>query len=197
MKAKDEPDSAIKLLSGKGLFPPKYAFTLLLPLRNIFISPKELIKRLELSKNSVVLEVGPGPGYFSLHVARALTEGRIYLADIQQEMLDIARKRLTKRKISNVEYYLCNGTNLPIADETFDVIFMVTVLGEIENKNQYMEEFSRIIRKNGILSISEQAGDPDKMDPGEIENLVGGYGFITTRFYGTKKNFTMNFRLKS
>jgi len=197
MKVKDKPDSAIKLLSGKGLFPPKYAFTLLLPLRNMFISPKKLIKRLELSQNSVVLEVGPGPGYFSLHVARVLNEGRLFLADIQQEMLDIAKKRLSRKKIDNVEYHLCNGTDLPFGDNTFDVIFMVTVLGEIENRHQYIKEFRRVLRKDGILSISEQAGDPDKMEPAEIEKLLDENGFIPCRFYGTNKNFTMNFRLKS
>ena len=187
-------NSRVNSLTGKGLFPPKYAFTLLLPVRNIFISPRKLIDRLELKDNSTVLEVGPGPGYFSSKVARAIPMGKLYLADIQQEMLDFARKRLTNKNINNVEYHLCNGTTLPFSDCMFDVIFMVTVLGEIENKHQYIKEFVRILRRDGILSVSEQAGDPDKMEPTEIENLLKDSGLKFDRIFGSKRNFTINFK---
>jgi ubiquinone/menaquinone biosynthesis C-methylase UbiE len=187
-------DSSIKRIAGKGLFPPKYAYTLLFPARNMFLSPKELIRRLELKEHSTVLEVGPGPGYFSVKIAQSLPEGKLFLADIQQEMLDYAKKRLSSKKIFNVEYHLCDGMSLPFSNNVFDVIFLVTVLGEIENKQQYIHEFSRIIKDNGILSISEQAGDPDKMGVNEIEQLLDGSGFKRDRLYGTKRNFTINFR---
>ena len=187
-------NTSIKRLAGKGVFPPKYAFTLLFPLRNIFISPRQLIERMELKSNSIVLEVGPGPGYFSAKIAPVLHSGKLFLTDIQQEMLDYARKRLTRKKISNVEYYLCNGSDMPFNDNMFDVIFMVTVLGEIENKEVYLKEFRRILKSNGIVSVSEQAGDPDKMEITDIECLFNDSGFKTDRIFGTKRNFTINFR---
>jgi ubiquinone/menaquinone biosynthesis C-methylase UbiE len=190
----DKTTSSIKRLSGKGVFPAKYAFTLLFPVRNIFISPGSLINRLELQENSKVLEVGPGPGYFSAKVAQVLPYGKLFLADIQQEMLNYAKKRLNRKNIHNVEYHLCNGISLPFSDSMFDVIFMVTVLGEIENKQQYIKEFNRVLRNNGILSISEQAGDPDKMDIAEIEELLHDSGFKFDKIFGTRKNFTINFK---
>jgi ubiquinone/menaquinone biosynthesis C-methylase UbiE len=186
--------SSIKRLTGKGVFPPKYAFTLLLPFRNIFLSPAQLIERIGLKNDAIVLEVGPGPGYFSLKVARFLTGGRLYLTDIQQEMLGYAEKRLKRNKIFNVDYRLCNGRDLPFDNNIFDVIFMVTVLGEIENKQEYVREFHRVLRNNGIVSVSEQAGDPDKMEIAEIESLFNDLGFKTSGLFGTKKNFTINFR---
>ena len=186
--------TAIKRLAGKGLFPPQFAFTLLLPIRNIFLSPKALICRLKLEKSFIVLEVGPGPGYFSAKIARALPEGKLYLSDIQQEMLDFAKKRLIRKNIINVEYHLCNGTSFPFADGTFDVIYMVTVLGEIANREQYIKEFYRLLRNNGIVSISEQSGDPDKMEPAEIDELFKNSGFLPDGFFGTRRNFTLNFR---
>lgn len=190
----NKQESTIKRFAGKGVFPPQYAFTLLIPIRNIFLSPRKLIKRLDLQKNSLVLEVGPGPGYFSAKIARTLPDGLLYLTDIQQEMLDYARKRLDRKKILNVEYHLCNGISLPSSDNQFDVIFMVTVLGEIENKQQYIKEFNRVLRGNGILSISEQAGDPDKLEKHEIEELFKGHDFKFDKFFGTRRNFTINFR---
>jgi ubiquinone/menaquinone biosynthesis C-methylase UbiE len=186
--------SPVKSLTGKGLFPPEYAFTLLFPLRNIFISPQKLIDRLELREDSVVLEVGPGPGYFSAKVAQALPQGKLFLADIQKEMLDHAKKRLTRKKINNVEYHLCDVSSLPFGNDSFDAIFMVTVLGEIENRQKCITEFNRVLHKNGILSISEQAGDPDKLEAEEIKSLLQDSGFKFDKIYGTNRNFTINFR---
>jgi ubiquinone/menaquinone biosynthesis C-methylase UbiE len=180
----------------KGVFPHQMAFTLLIPARNLFLSPKQLISRLQLNKNSRVLEVGPGPGYFSTHIAKVLTEGSLVLADIQQEMLDKAKKRVLRKKISNVEFYLCNGANFLLPDESFDVIFLVTVIGEIENKTEYIKEFYRLLKAEGILSISELKGDPDKLSISELKELLSGSGFVFDTLFGSEDNYTMNFRKK-
>jgi ubiquinone/menaquinone biosynthesis C-methylase UbiE len=179
--------------SGKGVFPPKYAFTLLLPFRNIFLSPNKLIKRLDLREDFNVLEIGPGPGYFSVKVAKELKKGKLVLADIQQEMLDYSRKRLNARNINNVEYKLCNGKTLDFDNESFDRVFMVTVIGEVDNKREYLKEIKRIIKDEGVLSISELAGDPDKLSIEELKDLVCSEGFKIKNIFGTKRNYTMSF----
>ncbi len=178
----------------KGIFPHQFAFTLLVPLRNIFISPKQLVHRLELRENYNVLEVGPGPGYFSVKIAQAIPYGKLVVTDIQKEMLSYTKKRVDKKKISNVEYHLSNGVDFPFKSASFNVIFMVTVLGEIVNQKDYIKEFYRLLEPHGILSISEQAGDPDKMSVDEIKALLQGSGFKFDKLYGTKNNFTINFR---
>lgn len=180
-------------LAGKGVFPAKYAFTLLLPFRNIFLSPDKLIRRLDLREDFNVLEIGPGPGYFSIKVAQEINKGKLFLADIQQEMLDYARKRIDAKKISNVEYTLCNGRTLDFDDKTFDRVFMVTVIGEVENKRNYINEIDRVLKDKGVLSISELAGDPDKLSVEELQDLVCSEGFKIKKFFGTKSNYTMNF----
>lgn len=130
-----------KSISGKGVFPSKFAFTLLFPLRNIFISPEKLINRLELNENSNVLEVGSGPGYFSIKVAESILNGKLVLTDIQKEMLDYAKRRIDKKGFKNVEYYLCDGNKFNLSDNRFDRIFLVTVIGEVEKKEIYFKEF--------------------------------------------------------
>lgn len=177
----------------KGVFPHQWAFTLLIPARNVFLSPAKLISRLDLKPAMRVLEIGPGPGYFSYPVARYLTSGTLVLADIQAEMLDKARKRMVKRGLTNVEYFQCNGQTLTFPDCHFDRIFMVTVLGEVENKDQYMSEFHRVLKPGGILSISEQAGDPDKMTIEGTTKLAKKHGFVRHQLFGKENNFTLNF----
>ena len=109
-------------------------------------------------------------------------------------MLDFAKKRLRKRKIENVEYILCNGVDFDLENETFDRVFMVTVIGEIENKENYLSEIHRILKNDGVLSISELAGDPDKLSIDELKTLVSANGFKESGFFVSKFNYTMNFK---
>jgi ubiquinone/menaquinone biosynthesis C-methylase UbiE len=71
---------------------------------------------------------------------------------------------------------------------------MVTVMGEVENKNEYLNEFYRILKPGGILSISELAGDPDKMILDEVKELAENADFEYYRIYGSERNFTINFK---
>jgi hypothetical protein len=48
MNTEIETSGIVKRFAAKGVFPYQMAFTLLIPLRNIFLSPKQLIKRLEI-----------------------------------------------------------------------------------------------------------------------------------------------------
>jgi len=178
------------------VFPPRYAFTLLIPFRRIFLSPKKLIQRLYLKDDHKVLEIGPGPGYFSTHVANKLINGRLALLDIQQEMLDISKKRLDKRNVKNVDYKLADGISLDFESNYFDRVFMVTVIGEVDNKDNYIKEIYRILKEDGILSISELAGDPDRLSLDEVQSLASGHGFEVIEVFGNRLNYTVNFRKK-
>lgn len=63
--------------------PHQLAFTLLIFLRNIFLSSGLLILRMDLAENHNVLEVEPGPGCFNVKIAKHLTSGTFVLADIK------------------------------------------------------------------------------------------------------------------
>lgn len=187
--------SIFHALNTKGsVFPHELAFTLLLPVRNLTLSPKMLVSRLALRPTHHVLEVGCGPAYFSPTLAKSVPQGRLVLCDIQQEMLDIAKKRLEKQQISNVDYCLCDGDTFNFADETFDRIVLVTVLGEVANQGAYLQEFYRLLSPNGRLSISEGMGDADKMSMDELITLLNQYGFVMAERFGDEKNYTINFK---
>ena len=174
------------LTQAGSLFPHQMAFTLLIPLRALLLSPAELLRRLHPTTDSRILEVGCGPGYFSPALARAVPQGELVLADIQPEMLAIARRRLEKRHITNTSCQLCNGSS-------FGRIVLVTVLGEVRDRSAYLREFARLLTHDGLLSISEAAGDPDKLEQGELIALLTAHGFTPVRQYGNRRNYTVNF----
>lgn len=184
----------IHSFSGKGLFPARYAFTLLLPFRNLILSPKKLVKQIKPHEESIVLEVGPGPGFFSAIVARAIPKGKLVLFDIQESMLNIARKRLKKKRITNVDFVTSDGGNFPFNDNQFDIIFMVTVLGEVQNKTLYFQEFRRVLKQEGIVAVSEQKGDPDLISIEDLKKLFFTHGFTLTEKFGSKLYYTLIFK---
>lgn len=171
------------------------AHHLLNPLRKLVLSPKKLVSRLDLKPDSRVLELGPGPGYFSPEVAQSLPLGNLTLVDVQQEMLDMARERLESMGISNVEYRKGDATSLPVETESFDVVFLVAVLGEVPNRGACLREIRRVLFQNGLLSITEmKLGDPHRIPRVELRESVQAVGFRSCAEFGNLLHYTINFR---
>lgn len=167
---------------------------LLNPLRSLILSPKRLVSRLSLRPNSRVLELGPGPGYFSPEVAKTIPEGKLVLVDVQQEMLDMAKERLEKKGIGNVEYLKGDATSLPVESETIDVAFLVAVLGEVPDRNACLKEIHRVLKKNGLVSITEfKLGDPHFISKNEMKRMLQSSGFRISTQYGRIFHYTINF----
>ena len=68
-------------------FPHQLAFMLDSPVHRALANPPRVAERLDLSGSEQVLELGPGPGLFSVEIARRLTNGRLEQFDLQPEML--------------------------------------------------------------------------------------------------------------
>ncbi|MBN1882855.1 MAG: methyltransferase domain-containing protein [Deltaproteobacteria bacterium] len=166
---------------------------LLNPLRNLLLSPRKMVKRLGLRPDDTVLELGPGPGFYSPAVARSIPKGTLVLADVQQEMLDIARGRLEKAGIKNVEYEKADATSLPAEDETFDVVFLASVLGEVPDRDACLGEIRRVLKTGGLLSITEmKLGDPDYISVSEMLTLLRAGGFEVRGQYSRFFTYTVN-----
>ncbi len=170
------------------------AHHLLNPLRGLILSPRKLVSRLNLRPNSRVLELGPGPGYFSPTVARAIPKGTLVLVDIQPEMLDMAKECLDKEKIANVEYRQGDATSLPLESESFDGVFLVSMLGEVPDRIACLREIHRVLKRNGMLSITEfKLGDPDFIGQNEMVNTVHSAGFHVCAQYRGFFHYTVAF----
>ncbi len=168
---------------------------LLNPLRSLILSPEKLVQRMQLRPDFRVLELGPGPGYFSPTVARSIPKGKLVLVDIQQEMLDMARERLEGKGIANVEYYRGDAVSLPLESESVDVVFLVAVLGELPDRSACLKEVCRVLCPEGLLSITEfKLGDPDFIPEPEMIGSVEDTGFRCCATHGNLLSYTANFR---
>lgn len=89
-----------------------------------FLKPMgtEIIKQLNLKNSDVVLDVAAGTGEPGLTIAASLTEGKVIITDLAEDMLEIARENAMLRGIKNIETMVCDVSELPFPDNTFDAI---------------------------------------------------------------------------
>jgi len=184
----------LKRGAGRGTCPYQLAFLLELGLRRFIISPERLAERLELEESARVLELGPGPGYFSRAVARCVPKGYLLLVDLQSEMLQKARRKLARAGLGNVGFVRADGAALPLPSGAWDCVFLVAVLGEVSDAGSCVREIYRVLRPGGLLSLTEQPGDPDFTALPDARKLVEGVGFRLEKVSGRGKNYTASFR---
>lgn len=180
--------------SGRGTYPHELAGLLLVPLRRMALSPEALVGQLHLTPTSRVLEVGPGPGFFSIEVARAIPQGRLELFDIQREMLLKARRRLMAAGLRNAGCTEGNAVHLPYQSGTFDVAFLVAVLGEVPDPAACLVSIANVLRPGGRLSVAELPGDPDVLTVEQLRNLAAGTGLAFIESARVSRSVITSFR---
>jgi arsenite methyltransferase len=163
-----------------GNFPYPHQAAALLdnPFRRLLVNPDRLADGLSLTGSERVLELGPGPGFFSVEIARRLTGGQLDLFDLQPEMLDKARRKLDRAGYRNVGFHAGEAsTGLPFPDSTFDVAFLAAVLGEVPDKPACMRSLGRVLKPGGRLVFVEGFPDPDRISVSELRALAEPEGF--------------------
>lgn len=141
---------------------PWWAGRLLLnPLRTIIHNPYKITSPY-IQKGSMILEIGPGMGHFSLPMARLTGQaGRIYCVDIQEKMLAVLKKRSERAGLNQIiSTRIAERDSLKISDlhEKIDFCLLFAVAHEIKDQKRIFFEIFLSLKKNGILLFSEPCG---------------------------------------
>ena len=162
------------------------------PIRRRYMRP--VLDRVGIQPGDRVLEIGPGPGAFSVDAARrAGPEGRLIAVDIQPEMIVQVEERAQEAGLANVETHVASAYDLPLDDGSVDRAFLVTVLPEIPDQARALAELYRTIRPGGVISITEEFMDPDYPFISETVRRVEGAGFKLVQRFGNLWLYTVNF----
>jgi ubiquinone/menaquinone biosynthesis C-methylase UbiE len=144
------------VLSDKAPYP--YAQRRLLDIPLPLLTRRRLDALLQPRAGEQILEIGPGTGLQSLHVAPQLgAGGQLSVVDVQQQMLDHVMARAAERSIGNITPHLASAGALPFTGAQFDAAYLVTVLGEIPGQLAALMELRRVLKPGGRLVVGEFA----------------------------------------
>lgn len=163
------------------------------PVRRWYL--RDVVERAGVRSGERVLELGPGPGVFTIEAARRTSpRGSIVAVDIQPKMISALESRLHEAGIHNVEAHVAAASQLPLDDGSVDRAFLVTVLPEIPDKQLALSEVYRVLKPNGILSVTEEFLDPDYPLPQTTVRWASQAGFELVERHGNWWTYTLNFR---
>ena len=109
-----------------------------------------------LKEGETVLDLGSGGGIDVLLASRYVgNTGKVYGLDMTDEMLELSYKNKQRMGASNVEFLKGYIEDIPLPNETIDVIMSNCVINLSEDKPKAISEAYRVLRNGGRLAVSD------------------------------------------
>lgn len=158
-------------------------YLLVSPLRRWRMQPEKLLSSY-LREGMVVLEPGPGMGFFTLPLARMVgPSGRVIAIDIQQKMLNGLRRRAEKAGLlDRIEMRLAQSDSLGLGDLTNSVDFVLAfaMVHELPSAEPFFREIAAALKPEGQVLFVEPSGHVKEKEFTEEIEAAKAAGLIAT-----------------
>jgi ubiquinone/menaquinone biosynthesis C-methylase UbiE len=132
----------------------------------------------DLHEGEIVLDLGSGAGADVLISARRVgAAGKAIGLDMTDEMLELARSNAAEAGVENVEFLKGYLEEMPLADETVDVVISNCVINLSGDKPAVIREAARVLRAGGRFAVSDVIADED-MDDATRADMAAWTGCI-------------------
>lgn len=143
------------------------------PLRRKFSKPLKTLEDAGLKSGHVVLEIGCGPGFFTIPAAQIVSEtGKVFALDIHPLAMKRVQEKIKKEGVTNVETVLADAADTGISDQSIDVAFLFGLPRLLRDENLFhdiLDELYRVLRFEGIISI--KSSDKKLVEAVESKNF--------------------------
>ena len=147
--------------------------------RKLMHNPQKILKPY-IKAGMTVLDVGCGPGFFTVEIAKLLNgEGKVIAADVQKGMLDIIRGKIKGTDLEQrIELHQSDFERIGVVEKV-DFVLAFWMIHEIRNQEKFFEELTSILKPNGLMLIIEPKFHVTKTKFGTMMNKLKEIGFFT------------------
>ena len=157
-------------------------------------SARAILSHLDLQPGMQVLDFGCGPGRLTIPSARQVApSGTVTAFDVQEGMLERVRAKAALENLENIVYIRGAAGEGKLGHNTYDRTLLVTVLGEIPDRQTLMKEIHNSLKPGGWLAITEAIADPHFQRRSTVKESAETAGFQEKAFFGNKISYTMIF----
>ena len=167
----------------------------LVELNNPFVESDALtiVRHLDLQPGMKVLDLGCGPGRLTLPIAQQIgPQGEVTAVDIQAGMLRRVQDRAHAAHLNNIRFLQAGAGEGKLGHSQYDRALLVTVLGEIPDRDTALQEIYDALKPGGLLSVTEIIVDPHFQSRDTVLRLATAIGFCEKAFFGHRFAFTLN-----
>ena len=163
------------------------------------VDPLQIIALTPIRPYEEIGDIGCGPGYLTLPLAKHAYDGKVYAIDSRKQMLEIVRGRVDSARLGNVEFIQSKRIKVPLDDEVLDGSVLSDVLTPAPRPKSLLKEAHRLLRRGGWLAIidwTDSAGTdgPDdggkkSLSPARVTEMAAELGFarVTLRLVGGQR----------
>ena len=125
------------------------------PIRRLIHNPEEILGGY-IESGQTVLDLGCGSGTFTIALAKMVGEtGKVIAVDVQDEMLQIVRKKATKARLeSRIITHKSEPDRIGISDKV-DFALAFYMVHEVPNAKAFLKEIASLLKPEGKLLIAE------------------------------------------
>jgi predicted methyltransferase len=123
--------------------------------RDSWQRPDEIIEMLELSSDGVVADIGSHEGYFTMKLARRVSQGIVYAVDLSATRLERLEKIAKERHINNVRATQGKPDDPGLTANSLNAVLIVDTYHEIKNYKIFLQNVKTALKKGGRLVICE------------------------------------------
>jgi ubiquinone/menaquinone biosynthesis C-methylase UbiE len=152
-----------------------------------------IIEHLDLQPGMTVLDIGCGPGRLTIPVAQQVgPQGAVVAIDLQAGMLRRTQERAQAANLSNIRFVVAGVGDGRLEAGLADRALLVTVLGEIPDREAALREVFAALKLGGMLSVTETIFDPHFQRRETLLRLADAVGFREKAFFGNRMAYTLN-----
>ena len=151
---------------------------------------RHLLALLQPMPGERILEIGPGIGVHAIPVAKAIApNGTLTAVDVSPAMLAKLRRRALRAGTTRMVLQAGDAAHLPFPDRAFDAAYLISVLGEVPDRQAAWAELRRVLKSEARLVVGEFALDPDFVRFATIRREAEAAGFKVDHVAGGRLSY--------